>query len=43
MTPAGWLIMLGSLAFVWGLAGWCFYRVVTRETTVISNQEEYGD
>jgi hypothetical protein len=29
MTPYGWLFMLGSVAFVWGLVGWCFYRVFT--------------
>ena len=31
MTPAGWVIMLGSLALVWGLAGWCFYRVLKQD------------
>lgn len=29
MTPAGWIVMLASAAFVWGLCGWCFYRVFT--------------
>jgi hypothetical protein len=29
MTIGGWIIMLVSLAFVWGLTGWCFYRVLT--------------
>lgn len=29
MTIGGWIIMLLSLAFVWGLTGWCFYRVLT--------------
>ena len=28
MTAAGWLFMLGSLSFVWGLAGWCIYRLL---------------
>jgi hypothetical protein len=28
MTPAGWVFMLLSLAFVWGLAGWCYARVL---------------
>jgi hypothetical protein len=26
MTAGGWLFMLGSLSFVWGLAAWCVYR-----------------
>jgi hypothetical protein len=29
MTLLGWLFLIASLAFVWGLTGWCFYRVVT--------------
>jgi len=27
MRPAGWIFMLTSLAFVWGLAIWCYIRV----------------
>jgi hypothetical protein len=30
MTPAGWLFMVGSLAFVVILTFWCFYKVLTR-------------
>jgi hypothetical protein len=29
MTTVGWIIMIVSNAFVWGLTGWCFYRVLT--------------
>lgn len=29
MTPLGWVFLLTSLAFVWGLTIWCFYRVLT--------------
>jgi hypothetical protein len=29
MTAGGWIVMLASAAFVWGLCGWCFYRVFT--------------
>lgn len=29
MTALGWTFMVLSLAFVWGLTGWCFYRVFT--------------
>lgn len=29
MTPMGWLFLLASLSFVWGLALWCFYKVLS--------------
>lgn len=29
MTPLGWVFLLASTAFVWGLTVWCFYRVLT--------------
>jgi hypothetical protein len=29
MTPLGWLFLIASLTFVWGLTGWCFYKVLT--------------
>lgn len=29
MTTLGILFMLSSLAFVWGLAIWCYYKVLT--------------
>lgn len=29
MTAGGWLTMVVSLAFVWGLVIWCFRRVLT--------------
>ena len=29
MTPLGWIFLISSLAFVWGLTGWCFYKVLT--------------
>jgi len=28
MSTAGWVFMIASLAFVWGLAGWCYYRLL---------------
>ncbi len=31
MTPLGWIFLLVSLAFVWGLTIWCFYKVLTFE------------
>ena len=29
MNVGGWLFMLLSLAFVWGLTGYCFYRILS--------------
>jgi hypothetical protein len=29
MTVLGWMFLIASLAFVWGLTLWCFYRVLT--------------
>jgi len=29
MTLGGWVFLLISLAFVWGLAIWCYYKVFT--------------
>jgi len=31
MTTLGWLFMLTSLALVWGVTAWCFYKVLTLE------------
>ena len=28
MEPLGWIFLIVSLAFVWGLTGWCFYKVL---------------
>jgi hypothetical protein len=32
--PLGWLFMLSSLAFVWVLTAYCFYRVFTAPEAV---------
>jgi hypothetical protein len=29
MKPLGWIFLILSLSFVWGLVGWCFYKVLT--------------
>ncbi len=29
MTALGWVFMLVSNTFVWGLTAWCFYKVLT--------------
>jgi hypothetical protein len=31
MTILGWVFMLASNLFVWGLTIWCFYQVLTVE------------
>jgi hypothetical protein len=31
MTPLGWIFLTLSMVFVWGLTGWCFYKVLTYE------------
>lgn len=28
MTFLGWIFLVTSMAFVWGLTGWCYYRVL---------------
>ncbi len=30
MTTGGWIFMIASLAFVWGLALWCFRRILSK-------------
>ncbi len=29
MTAAGWVLMVGSLSCVWGLAIWCYWKILT--------------
>lgn len=29
MTTLGWIFLIASLTFVWGLTGWCFRKVLT--------------
>jgi hypothetical protein len=33
LQPVGWIFMLASMAFVWGLALWCFKRVLSAPKT----------
>ena len=30
MTFGGWLLLIGSLSLVWGLAGWCYWKLMSR-------------
>ena len=29
MTISGWILLVGSLSFVWGLVAWCYWKVLT--------------
>jgi hypothetical protein len=29
ITPLGWLFLVGSVSFVTGLTGWCYWKVLT--------------
>ena len=43
MTPLGWIFLIVSLGFVWGLTGWCFYKVLTyKEPPVESSDVRRG-
>lgn len=34
MTTLGWVFLLSSTLFVWGLTGWCYYKVMTVKETI---------
>ncbi len=29
MTIGGWLLLVCSLTFVWSLAGWCYWKILS--------------
>jgi len=29
LNTTGWIIMLAALACVWGLVGWCYFRILS--------------
>lgn len=41
MTALGWLIMIGSLLFVWSLCGWCYYQMLTQKEAPIEEVEHF--
>ena len=41
MTLGGWVFMLLSLAFVWVLTIWCFWRVLTAPPEVAEEVEHF--
>jgi hypothetical protein len=30
VTTEGWILMIASIGFVVGLAGWCYYKILSR-------------
>lgn len=42
MTPLGWTFLIVSLAFVWGLTGWCFYRVIVAPGDIVEPPAALG-
>ncbi len=43
MKPLGWVFLISSLTFVWGLVGWCFYRVFSRPPDTAGQETESSD
>lgn len=41
LTTTGWIFMLSSLTFVWGLAFWCFRRVLAGPKEVPEPVKEF--
>jgi len=29
MNGGGWALLIVSLTFVWGLAGWCYWKILS--------------
>jgi hypothetical protein len=29
MSVLGWIFLATSLSFVWGLTGWCYYKILS--------------
>jgi hypothetical protein len=29
MSVGGWILLVGSMIFVWGLAGWCYWKILS--------------
>ena len=42
MTTGGWIFLLTSTAFVWGLTGWSFYKVLTVKKEIIKPPDSLG-
>jgi hypothetical protein len=42
MTALGWLFLGTSMAFVWGLTFWCYYRVLKSPGTIEKPPDALG-
>lgn len=42
MTVGGWIFLISSLSFVWGLCIWCFYKVLTASKDIEVPPESLG-
>jgi choline-glycine betaine transporter len=42
VTTAGWIFMLTSVGFVWGLMIWCFSKVLTSAKTIQKPPDSLG-
>jgi len=41
MSPLGWVFLIVSLGFVWGLTLWCYYKVLTMKEPPPRELEEF--
>ena len=41
MNTAGWAFMLVSLTFVWGLAIWCYYKLLTTRPPIQEDESRH--
>ena len=41
MTTLGWIFLVSSLTFVWGLTGWCFHRVLNAPVPPTEQQKDF--
>ncbi len=42
MTPLGWIFLVVSLSFVWGLTGWSYYKVLTAKGEIEKPPDSLG-
>lgn len=42
MTIGGWIFLIASLSFVWGLMIWCFYKVLAKGAKIEPPPDSLG-
>ncbi len=42
MNIQGWIFLVASTVFVWGLTIWCFYKVLTVRTPIEKPPDSLG-